>query len=158
MMNHRRGEGWIVVGLDGNDGDQAVLTAALRQAEQTGSRVCVVHALGLADLRSGPVSGTAVRQRVAAQDSRAIEVGQDLRRSVEHLAAGFAPAIGIEYEVERGDPATALLAVAAEVDLIVLGTRTDGTAPPLLLGTVSQDVAVHSRCPILLVPQGARRR
>jgi nucleotide-binding universal stress UspA family protein len=157
MMNHRRGKGWIVVGLDGNDGDQAVLAVALRQAAQSGSRVCVVHALGVVDVQPGAVSRAAVRRWAAVQDSRTSAATQDLRRAVEDLAADFAPAVGIEYEVDRGDPATALLAAAAEVDLIVLGTRTDGTAPPLLLGTVSQDVAVHARCPILLVPPGAGR-
>ena len=36
---------------------------------------------------------------------------------------------------------------------IVVGTRSNGShGSPLLLGTVSQDIAVHATCPILLIP------
>ncbi|HEV7899591.1 MAG TPA: universal stress protein [Planosporangium sp.] len=157
-MYDRPGAGWIVVGLDGYGHDRAVLTAALRQATQSGSRLYVVRSLGIFDAlprASVEATGrqeTTGRQWAQAQANRAIAVRKQLRHEVEQVAAEVAPAIAIEYEVERGDPATTLLAAADEADMIVVGTRNDGEALPLLLGTVSQDVAVHARCPVLLVP------
>ena len=59
----------------------------------------------------------------------------------------------MHYDIRYGDPATVVLAAAQHDDLIVVGTRTDGSrGSPLLLGTVSQDIAVHATCPVLLIP------
>ncbi|NJC73309.1 universal stress protein [Planosporangium thailandense] len=153
MDHHIRGTGWIIVGLSGYDNDAAVLTVALRQAVQSGSSLCVVRTLGLRDDPPGIAPGMDGPTRVMrVRSGRATAVGQQVRHEVEQVAADLAPGTTIEYEVEIGDPATALLAAAWEADLIVMGTRCDGATPALMLGQVSQDVAVHSRCPILLVP------
>lgn len=56
-------------------------------------------------------------------------------------------------EVLEGPPAEAILTVADahEVDLIVMGTRGLGRLAGLLLGSQSQKVAAHAKCPVLLV-------
>jgi nucleotide-binding universal stress UspA family protein len=58
----------------------------------------------------------------------------------------------VDYDVRHGDPATVLLSAAQHANLIVIGTHGTGGGSPLLLGTVSQDVAVHATCPVLLIP------
>jgi nucleotide-binding universal stress UspA family protein len=157
-MDRMPGTRWIVVGLDGFDHDREVLTAALRQAAQSESHLCVVRALGISESPPGATFEAAVRLGAAALNTRATTVRRQLRCEVERLAADVAPAIGISYQVERGDPATTLLAAAAvdEADMIVVGTHSDSGGLPLLLGTVSQDVAVHAHCPVLLVPRSDR--
>ena len=60
--------------------------------------------------------------------------------------------VTVDYDVQHGDPATVLLAAARHADLIVIGTRGTGHRSPFLLGTVSQDIAVHATCPVLLIP------
>lgn len=51
-------------------------------------------------------------------------------------------------------PAEALIDVAAEADLLVVGSRGRGGFSGLLLGSVSQQCVTHARCPVIVVPPG----
>ena len=59
-----------------------------------------------------------------------------------------------EITVVDNDARDAILhaARAVRADLIVIGTHGTGHRSPFLLGTVSQDIAVHATCPVLLIP------
>jgi len=59
----------------------------------------------------------------------------------------------MKKEVLEGPPAEAILAVAEirAVDLIVMGTRGLGRLASLVVGSQSQKVIAHARCPVLLV-------
>jgi nucleotide-binding universal stress UspA family protein len=64
---------------------------------------------------------------------------------------------GIESHVVAGAPARALLDMATDADLVVVGSRGLGGFAGLLLGSVSQQVAHHASCPVVIVPEeGAR--
>jgi nucleotide-binding universal stress UspA family protein len=51
----------------------------------------------------------------------------------------------------EGAAAAALLDVAKEADLLVIGSRGHGGFTGLLLGSVSQQCATHSPCPVVVV-------
>jgi nucleotide-binding universal stress UspA family protein len=55
--------------------------------------------------------------------------------------------------VETGDPGEQIIAVAEieKVDLIVVGSHHKGTLRRVLGGSVSDDVAHHAPCPVLLI-------
>ncbi len=59
----------------------------------------------------------------------------------------------LKTELLEGPPAEAILKVAEtrSVDLIVMGTRGLGQLMGLLVGSQSQKVVSHARCPVLLV-------
>jgi nucleotide-binding universal stress UspA family protein len=59
----------------------------------------------------------------------------------------------IEIRVESGDPGERICAVAVEegVDLVVVGSHDVGTLRRVLGGSVSNDVAHHAPCPVLLI-------
>ena len=59
----------------------------------------------------------------------------------------------VEIRVESGDPGERICAVAVEegVDLVVVGSHDVGTLRRVLGGSVSNDVAQHAPCPVLLV-------
>lgn len=141
----------VVVGLDrAGSQDHAVLTVGLEQARRSDADICIVHAI-TTDVAPPYVApdATARRQQVATRHHRVQAATADLRRQVDQLGAHAA----VHYYVQYGDPATIILAAAQHADLIVLGTHSDGSRrSPLLLGTVSQDIAVHAVCPILLIP------
>lgn len=65
---------------------------------------------------------------------------------------GAVPGI-VRREILEGSPAEAILEVAntRNVDLIIMGTRGLGRLAGLLLGSQSQKVAAHAKCPVLLV-------
>ena len=58
----------------------------------------------------------------------------------------------IRTEILEGSPAEAILSVGDSrgVELIVMGTRGLGSLSGLLLGSQSQKVIAHAKCPVLL--------
>lgn len=69
---------------------------------------------------------------------------------------------GSEVRVSEGEPRAEIVRAAEEwrAELLVMGARGLGGVRGLLLGSVSQDVARHAPCPVLVVkgqPKGLRR-
>lgn len=62
-------------------------------------------------------------------------------------------AFGVEYDVEAGDPADAIVALAVrhKADLIVVGTHERGFLDRLFHGSVSEGVSRHAHCDVLVV-------
>jgi hypothetical protein len=63
----------------------------------------------------------------------------------------------MEGEVVAGDPARKLLRFAAELDLLLVGSRSDGVIGRLLDGSISDYLARRSDCPLLVMPRSAER-
>jgi len=89
----------------------------------------------------------------------AARVGADVvavhaRGLLEHGAS----AVDAAGRVEDGDPVSVLLRVAEEcdADLLVVGRRGSSTNPDLLLGSTSHQLAERARCPLVIIPPGAR--
>jgi nucleotide-binding universal stress UspA family protein len=84
---------------------------------------------------------------------RAQGVVEDTRAAL--AARGFA----IETDVPMGDPRAEIVRQAEEwgADLVVLGARGLGKVKRFLLGSVSDGVARHAHCPVLVV-KGQRRK
>jgi len=59
----------------------------------------------------------------------------------------------MKTEALEGPPAEAVLTVAdtREVDLIIMGTRGLGRLASVVIGSQSQKVIAHAKCPVLLV-------
>jgi nucleotide-binding universal stress UspA family protein len=146
----------VVVGMDRTGThDRAVLTAALNHAHRSHADVCIVHAIALDDRPPAALPDAAARDRqISARHDHIRAATADLRRQVAHLGAhNTVHDDTVHYDIRYGDPATVILAAAQHAALIVVGTRSDANhGSPLLLGTVSQDVAVHATCPVLLIP------
>jgi len=145
----------IIVGLDRNGShNDTVLAAALNQARLTGSAVSVVHAIA-PDVATMPADAAASLDRRAARQARHHAATQDLHRRLATCTHDGDAPVTVDYDVRHGDPATTLLGAAQHANLIVIGTHSNGSTSggsPFLLGTVSQDVAVHAPCPVLLIP------
>ena len=54
--------------------------------------------------------------------------------------------------VVPGLPAEAILGVAKDADMIVVGSRGAGGFRKLLLGSVASQVTHHARCPVVVIP------
>lgn len=135
----------VVVGVDGSAGGDRALRFAVEEARIRGARLDAVLAWGLFDQLGAPGEESFDPQFGEAQAQRYL--ADAIRR-----AGGDEPGIEIVPHVVCDLPARALLEQAAGADLLVVGTRGLGGFRGLLLGSVSQQGAHHSPCPVVIVP------
>jgi nucleotide-binding universal stress UspA family protein len=83
----------------------------------------------------------------------------DFRRvqeDYEHMVAIEAkghPEVSVIHQVLPGSPRTALLAAAADAQLVVVGARGRDGLDQMTLGSVAQAVLQHAPCPVGVVRQ-----
>ncbi len=63
------------------------------------------------------------------------------------------PTVEVDTRTSFGDPATEIVAIAKQlgVELIVMGSRGQSPMRELLLGSVSDKVLRHAKCPVTVV-------
>ena len=141
--------GRIVAGVDGSESSAAALRWAADEADRRDLDLHVVAcwsypAMPFA-LYQLPISGEQFEAdaRNAAETELEKELGAD--------RAG----LDVEVEVIEGPASLRLLEFDRVAAMIVVGSRGRGGFAGLLLGSVSQHLAEHARCPVVIVP-GAR--
>jgi len=144
-------DGPIVVGIDGSPSSRRALAWALHEARARGSRVVALNAwhvssagdmygsayLGLDSLRDGAEQ---LLDRELAQADTSGLVSPPERRLEERHAAG------------------ALVDASATASMVVVGSRGHRPLTGLLLGSVSDQVAHHAHCAVVVVPPSSARR
>jgi nucleotide-binding universal stress UspA family protein len=140
------GHARIVVGVDGSAGAAQALRWAVAEAKRRGARLEVVHAWHYFGLPTPPF--------VAPPETDAVEVRA---RKILDRAVDAVDCEGLVAPIERflvwEQPASALLDASKGADLLVVGSRGRGGFVGLLLGSVSQEVAHHASCPVVIVPK-----
>ncbi len=131
----------IVVGVDGSPASIDALKWATRQASLTGAAVEAVIAWQY-PLESG---GYPVATEMD-WPSNATEV----------IDTAVTEALGADSDqvsrtVVQGHPAKVLIDAATGADLLVVGSRGQGGLAGMLLGSVSEHVAAHAQCPVLVI-------
>jgi nucleotide-binding universal stress UspA family protein len=136
----------IVVGVDGSPGSKKALRWALDYAKVVpGARVEAVMSWQYPVLPAGPMGV----DMMPALDL-AGPTDEQLR---DALAEVHRPDdVDVTPVVVCSSPANALLDVATDADLVVVGTRGLGGFKQLMLGSVSQQVVHHAPCPVVVVP------
>jgi nucleotide-binding universal stress UspA family protein len=148
--------GRIVVGVDGSQASTDALSWALAEARLRGDAVIAIHAwtppypaATLAYPTSAAVPGglvTPVDDTMADAMRKGAE--EVLARTVSEAAADD---VTIEQHLVEGPAASALIEAAKGAELVVVGSRGHGGFTGLLLGSVSQQVANHAPCPVVIV-------
>jgi nucleotide-binding universal stress UspA family protein len=119
--------GGIVVGVDGSPGSLAALRWAIREASARGR---AVHA-------------------VIAAEQILVTALADAGAADTHVTVTTAPV--------QGYPAEVLMQQAERADLLVVGSRKHGGIFGALLGSVSQYLAAHAACPVVVIKPVANR-
>jgi nucleotide-binding universal stress UspA family protein len=138
----------IVVGMDGSEGSLEALRWAAQEAEHWGASILAVQAWEFTPLivaTEAPIDLAQIRS----------DTEEYLERQIREVFADSQ--VDVQRRVVEELPARAILdiAEAEDADLIVVGTRGRGGLKGLLLGSVSQKVATHATCPVVVVPAPA---
>lgn len=136
----------IVVGTDGSSASLAAVAWAAGEAVAHGASLEVVHAWSIPAI-SDPVSMMPIQLPLDVMEREARAVCD-----AAVAAAGAAGARPVSGTVHRGSAAEHLVAASKSADLVVVGSRGHGGFVGLLLGSVAQQVASHSACPVVVVP------
>ena len=138
--------GFIVVGIDGSDGAAHALDYAIREAAAHGYDLRLVSAWEIPP--SVLTSGVASKEFYEEFEKQAVRASHEAAARVAQLE----PSVKCEEVIVEGQAAKALLANAQHAELLVMGRRGHGTFREMLLGSVSRQVTVHAKCPLVLVP------
>jgi nucleotide-binding universal stress UspA family protein len=139
----------IVAGIDGSETSDRALRWALDDARARGGIVTAVHAWHV-PFSMSLTAGT--RDLSAFEDA----AGRLLDQVVDATAAEYRD-VTVERVLVGGSPADALLGAARDAALVVVGGRGVGGFRGLLLGSVSQQLAHHAPCPVVVVPAATSR-
>lgn len=140
--------GRIVVGIDGSEQSGKALEWAVARARLGGEELELVHGYSLTpDLDFFGYHGLAAGPPVdwLAESSR--EVLEAAAARVRELA----PDLACTVTSTVGHPASVLEAASEGAAALVVGRRGLGNAASALLGSVSNRLAVHARCPLVVV-------
>jgi universal stress protein A len=144
----------ILVPTDFSDPSHDALTAAMGFASAFGGTLDLVHVtLASAYILPPPID-------VATMT---FDVGKALEQATAGLAIEEARvrAAGLSCESSTlfGRPDTEIVerAITTRADLIVMGTHGRSGLAHALMGSVAEHVVRHSPCPILIVPQRAKK-
>ncbi len=139
----------LVVGVDGSPQASYALAWAIRMARGMGSEVIAVYAInppayldvGYAQM-SPPVQYDA-QWRAEIQKEFEGDWTKDLRESGVHF----------QTVIRDGRAASVISQVAEEAnaDVVLVGRRGRGGMAELLLGSVSHELVLHSRRPVLVI-------
>jgi nucleotide-binding universal stress UspA family protein len=139
----------ILVGLDGSEFSLKALEFAVDLAKKYRSQLVLVHVVirqiyAINPPEAGILAGTAIVRELEAEGKAILVKGEETVK---------AQGLPVEVRLRQGVPAEELLRAAADerADLIVLGSRGLSQVKAFLLGSVSDKVSHHVKCPTLIV-------
>ena len=138
--------GSVVVGVDGSPASESALRWALDEARRTRRPLHVVHALEVEAVFSdeeqlGTKEAPTTSDPVVTAAMDVVRTTAPEVQATAHSVTGLAP--------------TTLIAASTVAGTVVLGSHGRGAIPTALLGSVSQQVAVHGHCPVVVVKESS---
>jgi nucleotide-binding universal stress UspA family protein len=139
----------ILVGIDGSTFSEKGLRIAADLAKKYQGNLIILHVLirrfyAVTPSEAGVLATTVFVKEIEAEGKEIMEKAES---SVKRE--------GVDYEckIVQGVPAEEIVRVAQseKVDLIVIGSRGLTEVRAFLLGSVSDKVSHHARCPVLIV-------
>ncbi|UMB67457.1 universal stress protein [Mycobacterium paraterrae] len=134
----------IVVGVDGSgDADVAVKWAACEAAMRK-VRLTLVHAIAM------PSPGWTNQQLRELYESDADAILDDAITDIHDFMGAEAPT-NVRRQVFFSRPASALVDMSKDADMVVTGARGLGAIRGVLLGSVSNALIHHAHCPVAVL-------
>lgn len=137
----------VVVGVDGSEGSRRAMAWAAAEAREHQARLTVLTAWSRVPAPVGPGYGS-LRGYAEADFGELAE--HELDESVRAVLGEYADLV-VERRVVEGHAAQQIVEASSGADLAVVGHRGHGGFAGMLLGSVSQHVAAHAHCPVVIV-------
>ena len=133
----------ILVAIDGSTSAKRAFSRSLYLASKCDSRLEVVHVI--------PCEFGGDSENTFELVEELKKKGKDILEQCKRIAAKNN--ISIKTVSELGDPAKIIIELAKsnDSDLIIMGSRGRSAFKELLLGSVTQKVAHHAKCPVMVV-------
>ena len=146
----------ILLAIDDSQFSENAIQAVIAQARGQETDVQLLHVVDLLPIT--PLDGywATIPDLDSLRKEQAKRGEELVARAAEKLRAA---GLKVAARVEEGDPKSKILDLAAEwkVDLVVVGSHGRTGLDRFLLGSVSEGVARHAHCSVLIV-RGAGRR
>jgi nucleotide-binding universal stress UspA family protein len=140
----------IVVGHDGSRHADRALHWAARWAERVG---CGLHVVRTWVLSSAPRPGSWTPSYVPPLTDFERAVQDALLGEVQ--AAQLPADLAVACHVVHGTPARRLVEVSSHAELLVVSSRGRGGFAGLVMGSTTDQVVRHARCPVVVIPARA---
>jgi nucleotide-binding universal stress UspA family protein len=151
MRGHAADFKQILLASDGSEGAHRAAVSAVQLAQKFAASLAVLNVFDAFT----PLPGLPVEDSELAADVRPTTLADRVLETVMRDVGPIAheAKVNASFHQETGHHAEAILRFADEhkPDLIVLGSRGLGGFKSLLLGSVSDGVLHHARCPVLIV-------
>ena len=148
----------ILVGLDGSENSESAMWWAVDIAIESKRNLRLLTCYSLPAMIGLGVSAGYVGPLLSSEEIRAADehhrTALDLMKS---KVLKTHPELEIETFLDQGSPVVALLKASVDASMIVIGTKGVSSGHALLMGSVSYAIAHRAECPVVLVPETAKR-
>ena len=138
--------GSVIVGYDGSEGSALALQWAATTAVQRGRTLEVVTTWSMPPADLGMGASALVQQDLVDELRKEAQAANDEGLTV--AAQLGANAVG---EVIAGRPASVLVHLSEDAEMVVVGSHGSGGLTGFLLGSVSRQIATHASCPTVVM-------
>ena len=137
----------VVVGVDGSEHSNRALAWAADEAREHGCGLTVLTTWTPPVALVGPGYSS---EPWYVESDLSLAMGR-LQTDAVEAVLGSDPGLPLESHVIEGHAAKRLVEISADADLLVVGSRGHGGFSGMLLGSVSQHLAAHAKCPVVVV-------
>ena len=134
----------ILIPTDGSKANERAVEKGLSLARLVGAKAKILYVVDTSTFRDIPPDEmiTNVTGRMESQ-------GDDILSKIEDRAEEM----GVETErsIQKGHPAEVIIDESSEHDIIVIGTHGRSGLSKLLVGSTTEKVVRHSKCPVLVI-------
>ncbi len=137
--------GTIVVGFDRSEQSLNALRWAAEEAALRKANLRVISAWDV------PFDFDTTDRSVRPYDRVRQETTTAVEAAIEQVVSDPLLRESVEMIIEHGNPTPVLLAQSAEADMIVVGARGTGGFLGLILGSTTDKLTRHAKCPVVIV-------
>ena len=135
----------ILVAVDGSDLNRCAVRDAVCVAKSMNAKLTAIYVVTGADLKPNAFGGdVSASERAGIAHKSADEAFKQVVSDCNQAG------IDLKTIIANGNPASELIKLSEEYDLIVCGSLGASGLSKVLMGSVSTELVKHSKCPILI--------